>query len=293
MLFHAHRRIRRADGDWCALRFARPEYFHPCARSLEPVRRPHLAEFGNQRVLVLLKIVHQFLRNLSRKRLVGRGTVVAGVFEDAHLVFDLNHENGVFAAIDLAQVSHTRRKGAGIGVAVGVAEGRQREQALTLLVLNEREPRLVHFYPERLVIGLAVLPTTEPKEHETQIVSSCFFDQRVHQREIELALLRLDQFPARCGEYGVEVRRHEPRPERFHVVEAGRAGIVQLRAQNEEGFAVHDQLPRRALLLEERRRGNRFRLRCATRHRDREADNTNKGIPMFHSREGRNATGLV
>ncbi len=97
------------------------EHFFPGAGGFEAGRLPHLAKLGNQGILVALEVVHQFLRNGLRESLVGQGRAVAGVSGHSHFVFHLDHDDGVLAAVDFAHVPHEGRKGAGIGVAVGIA----------------------------------------------------------------------------------------------------------------------------------------------------------------------------
>src|ERR1035441_501966 len=64
--------------------------------------------------------------------------------------------------------------------------------ALSLDASSPLEARLVGLHPERLVIGLPVLPASEPEENQMQIVRSRLFDQAVHHAEVKLALLRFD-----------------------------------------------------------------------------------------------------
>ena len=82
---------------------------------------------------------------------------------------------------------------------------------------------------------------------------ACSGQQAIHQREVKLALHRLNQLPAHRREDRVQPHRRQARPFRFHVIQARRTGVMDLRAQQQIRLAVHDQLRRFAALRQVRR----------------------------------------
>ena len=182
---------------------------------LKPAACPHLAKLRDQGVLVLLKVVHQLLGHLPGKALIGHGRVVAGDGMHAHFVLDLDHDDRVLPAIHFLDVPHQGRKGAGIGVPVGLAEGAELFDALAPFELGAREPLEIPLHPVGRVAGQAVLPASEPEQHETQVVLPRALDHAVQHAEVELAFLWFDLVPGNARQDGVEIcLRDEPRPYR-------------------------------------------------------------------------------
>ena len=77
--------------------------------------------------------------------------------------------------------------------------------------------------------------------------------QSIHQREVELTLGRLDQFPAHRRHNSIQSHRCQPRPLRIHIVQARRARVMDLGAQHQIRLAIHDQLRSVATLFQMRR----------------------------------------
>ena len=110
---------------------ARAEHLFPSAGSFGTGRFPHLAKLRDQAVLVLLKIIHQFLRHRPGVSLIGQRRTVARVRVHSHFVLHLNHDDRVPAAIHGFDVPHQGRKGAHIGVTVRLAERGEQFLGLT------------------------------------------------------------------------------------------------------------------------------------------------------------------
>ena len=139
-----------------------------------------------------LQVVHQFLGHLPGVGLRGEGRAVAGNRMHAHLVFDLDHDDRVLPAIHFLDMPHEGGKGLGVGIAVVVAEGAEFLDALESLELGAREPLEIPFHPVGRVTGQAVLPASEPEQHDTQVVLPRILDRGVHLLEIELAFRWFD-----------------------------------------------------------------------------------------------------
>ena len=151
--------------------------------------------------------------------------------------------------IHLLDVPHERGKGAAIGIAVGRAEGGEGLHALAVFVLDPREPVLIGLNPRGRIAGDAVLPASEPQEHQAQIVFPRRLDRAIYQREIELTLFRLQKFPIDGGQDGVDVHRGELRPNRLQVVQTRSAGVTQFPSEDQKRLAIDNQLGCCTLLL--------------------------------------------
>ena len=162
-------------------------------------------------------------------------------------------------AIHLAQVPHERGEGCGIGVAVGGAERGEQFDAAATLDLDTQKPFKVPFHPVRRVTGQAVLPARKPEEAKAQVVTPCRLDDPVHDGEVEFALLRLDLSPGNTCQDSVQFRFLKLGPQGLHVLQAGGAVVAQFSRQRQKGFAVNNQLCRRALFSQ--MRDIRFGLR--------------------------------
>ena len=58
------------------------------------------------------------------------------------------------------------------------------------------------------------------------------------------------EIPVNRHKHRVEIELHQPRPDRLHRFERRRGRIAELAAEDQKGFAVDDQLRRRALLCQ-------------------------------------------
>ena len=67
-------------------------------------------------------------------------------------------------------------------------------------------------------------------------------DHAVDEREVELALLGLEQAPIDDGKDGIEVHFDQRGPYPPQVLQAGGSGILQFSREEQERLAVHDQL---------------------------------------------------
>jgi len=75
-------------------------------------------------------------------------------------------------------------------------------------------------------------------------------EDAIDERKIILALRGLDPVPADANEDGVEIGLGELGPDLIHVFEAGGGGIVGFAGEDEEGFAIDDQLGGGAALFQ-------------------------------------------
>ncbi len=226
----------------------------PGPGGLQSGHLPHLAQLGNQRFLVLFKVIHEVLRHRSLERRYGGGRAVAGVGH-ADFVFHLDHDHRVPLAVHGLDVPHEGRKGAGVGVAVRQAEGTEDLDALGPARrpdLGSREALEVPLHPVGRVARLPVLPTPEPQEHEAHVVAPCALDHAVKHVEVELSFLGLDLGPGNGGQHAVELRGNELGPYVLHVLEAGGGVVAQFARQGQKGLAVNDQLRGGPLLLQVR-----------------------------------------
>ena len=85
-----------------------------------------------------------------------------------------------------------------------------------------------------------------------QIIFPRAGEHSVNEAEIIFPFHRLDPVPADADENGVEVRLDELRPDRIHIFETGRGGVVRLAGQNQIRLAVNDQLRGGAALFQMR-----------------------------------------
>ena len=91
----------------------------------------------------------------------------------SHFVLHLDHDDRVLLAVHFLDVPHQGRKGAGIGVPVGIAEaGVSSSMVLPACGLGAREPLEILLHPVGRVAGQTVLPACEPQKHQTQVVDS-------------------------------------------------------------------------------------------------------------------------
>ncbi len=123
---------------------------------------------------------------------------------------------------------------------------------MVLPVLRQKQRILfrVLLHPKRRIGRIRVLPASKPEEYEAQMVLAGFADGAIHQRKVELAGLRLDQFPRDRRQDCIHVGRRQFGPERLHVLHAGGSRISQLAGQDKKRAAIHDHLCGLAALLE-------------------------------------------
>jgi hypothetical protein len=141
-----------------------------------------------------------------------------------------------------------------------LAEHRRKHAVILAFArLHPRKARVVELHPVGRVGERRVLPRPKPQQHYALVMRPRLIEQRLHEREVELALDRLDLLP--CHRHFKRVRVHpvEHRPHRGqlrHIV----ARIVRLSPEHQIWHAVDDQ-----------RMAARFRLdprdRCRLRER--------------------------
>jgi hypothetical protein len=147
---------------------------------------------------------------------------------------------------------HQRDEGALVGLQRLAAEGAQAVARLAVLVAHGREALGVELDPGRRVLRAGVLPGGEPQQHQALVLLAGLLNQGVDEAEVEAPFLGFHLFPGHRHQHGVglEVARRRPhRAERGRVV----AGVVRLRAEDQEGLAV-DQQGVAAVALDQARR---------------------------------------
>jgi hypothetical protein len=167
--------------------------------------------------------------------------VIPRIAEDADFVFDLHHQHGAIAVVDILDVLHERGEGTGIGFLCGGALGAE-DFNLGAILDDAWKAAGILLDPDRRVAGHAVFPRSEPEKDDAQMVVAGLIEQTVDERKVVLPFCRLDEFPAEGSDHGVEVHRSEPGPEGLQVVQARRRGVVQFATEDEERLPVHDEL---------------------------------------------------
>ncbi len=165
--------------------------------------------------------IDQRIRHGARPCGVRERAPVSGVAEQADLVLHLDQDDRVVGVV-FGEVTHQRGEGGSVGLDQFAGEDgedrfRHRSGVRERLVAastddGTRESCDVSAHPARRVRGRRVLERTEPDEHEPQTGCSCRLQQAIDGLEVEQALLRLDELPAR----GTDHRR---RAECRHAVE--------------------------------------------------------------------------
>ena len=130
----------------------------------------------------------------------------------SHFVLHLDHDDRMLAAIHFAHMPHQGRKGAGIGVAVRIAQGREEFHGLARVSLGSREALEIPLHPVGRVTGQTVLPACEPQKYETQIVTPRTLDHSIQDSEVELPFLMFDLVPGNARQDGVDFGLNDPRP---------------------------------------------------------------------------------
>ena len=221
---------------------------------LLPFRVPQVLQIGIERVAVRLQVLHQLRGDRGGEGLVRGVGVVARVAENADLVFDLHHQNGVVARVDFFDVLHERGKGAGVGCLSG---RRLRTQDLDgVAALDDaRKAARILLDPDGRIARQAVLPRGQPEEDNALVLVPRLIDEAVDEREVVGAFFGLDQLPTQRRDHGVEAHGCEFGPDRLHVFQVRRGRVVQLAGEHQEWLAVHDQLGGGAAFFEMRRCG--------------------------------------
>ena len=96
------------------------EDLRPAAGGTPSSRLPPRRQLWGEVAAIRPEPVEQVTGNGAGERGVGGVRAVARVAEDADLVLDLDHEDGVLGAVELAEMSHERGEGADVGLEVGV-----------------------------------------------------------------------------------------------------------------------------------------------------------------------------
>src|SRR3954447_15812742 len=169
---------------------------------------------------MLCEIVHQVGWNRPSPCRFRHRRMVPAATEAADLVLNLHHDERMLR-IDVLDMTHQRSKRPGVSLNRILAKRTQRARALLFHVLGQkrtdsairphvedhgRKALWVCLDPVRRIARTRVLPSCEPDQHEPHISMSCLIDLVVNEREIKLALCRLNQFPTSGANYRVEVK---------------------------------------------------------------------------------------
>ena len=165
--------------------------------------------------------------------------------------------------VGLLQVLHQRDERALVRGQRGRRMRRQRIQHLALGVDQPRKTRVVELHPLGRVVRAVVLPGGEPQQHQAHVMLARLAQQRVEEREIELAFDGLDLLPGDGHADGVGLQLLHRRPDLWQHGRPG-AGVVHLRAEHEERRAV-DHERGATVARHDLRYGLRRLRRCARR----------------------------
>jgi hypothetical protein len=146
----------------------------------------------------------------------------------------------MIAAVYIADVTHNSGERLCVGLHRRGAQGTENLDLVSGAFNHARKTLRVRFNPKRSVAGHAIFPTRKPEKNDVQPFLACMLEQSIHQREIVLAFSRLNQFPGQRCEYSIQGNLRQPRPDRFHVIETRRTGIVNLGAKNQKRLAIYD-----------------------------------------------------
>ena len=109
-------------------------------------------------------------RNGAGKFFLGGRRVVADGPNRAGFVFHLHHDHGALRGIRFANVAHECGEGVFIGFEIIGGTGGKNRQHLPVGTQGPRITLCVVLHPLRNVMRLAILPGTEPEQHQSQMV---------------------------------------------------------------------------------------------------------------------------
>ena len=138
------------------------------------------------------------------------------------------------------QIGHQPDEGALVRFQRRAEHRRQDVMILAVAGLHPGEAAIVELDPIGRIAGRRVLPGPEPEQHDPLVMRAGLVEQRLDEAEVELPLARLDLLPGDGNLDRVGMQPVEHRPDlrqRAGIV----AGIVDLRAQHQEGLAIDDQ----------------------------------------------------
>ena len=161
-------------------------------------------------------------------------------------------------AIDLAQVVHQRSEGSLISLEIRGRIGREYVDWLSMWVHDPGKASGVGLYPLGNVVHPAVLPGAKPEQHHIGVMGAGLLHKFVDIREIELPRLRFHLLPIDRRFYGVRMHCLNRWPD-FGQRRWPPARIVDLRPENQEWFAVHQECETPILLDEFRHVGRNCR----------------------------------
>ncbi len=211
-------------------------------------------------------LVHPFdqlVRHLAVEQLLRHRREVAHAAVGARLVLRLDHDHGVLR-VHFFQVLHEGDECLAVGIQGGLRMRRQRTDRLAFAGDHAREALVVGLDPMRRVLRAVVLPGRKPQQHQPYLVLARRIEQRIDEGKIEPAFFRLHLFPGDRHLHGVGTEHLHGRPHLVH--DAGIvAGVVDLRAQDQERRSIDHQRMLAVLADELRHRRLRRRRRCRGR----------------------------
>ena len=219
------------------------------------------------------------------------GRMVAGEAVAAGLVLDLDHDHRVLG-IGLAQVPHQGGEGAGVG---GQGLTPQRAQDIVraaVFLAHPREALAVALDPFRRVGRRGVLERAVPQQHETLVMGTRAFEQRIDKAEIELTFGGFELLPGHGHFQGIGAHPVERRPHRGKNGGIVRA-VVGLHAERQERLPVDNQDGVNRPPIKVRQWGIRWRrAEREGRHHERQDSLSGAQIPLLWLRyHGKAAAG--
>ena len=175
----------------------------------------------------------------GRECRIGGLTVITVGAQQADLILDLHHDDGILFSVNLADEAHQGSKCLAVLLHGFGAQGRDGVEFFTRHLFSPEIGFRVLFHPGRHIHRLGVLPQAEPQETEFQILPSGRADHRLHKGKVIAAFRRLNQFPVHRSDHRVHVQPAQRWPEFIlQIGRVGGAGIVDFAASHEERLIV-------------------------------------------------------
>ncbi len=173
--------------------------------------------------------------------------MIARGSHDAGFVLHLDKDHGPILLVDFPDMLHQGCEGLAVGLQGRCPMRRKRIRRLSVPIQRLWESRGVGRDPVGEVGGLVALPRAEPEHNGPESVRANVADDPVDRREVELALLGLDQLPWNWKLDGVRVVRLEAGQHLGHFFRDEHT-VVDLSPQHKERLAIDQQAVPGALL---------------------------------------------
>src|SRR5262249_14912384 len=141
---------------------------------------------------MLFEPEHEFRWDRTVECFDGYSGVIARFGNDADLVLDLNHDDGMEISVLLLDVPHQCRKRASIGFLVLFGEWRQPLRASAVGSVHSWEALGVALDPLGHIARIGYLRASKQEKDEPQIIPASAVNQPIHDCEVEVPFARLD-----------------------------------------------------------------------------------------------------